>query len=129
MADRSRTIRQVRDLARRALVASQRGEPLQVSPEEYGLLRNAETETWDAAIIEEWGELGLPPSMLGALDVIVVTVPLPGSHEHCDWPSCACWCGHGPGTRPHPEDGHHAHWGPNTPSGSADGYPSEGEMT
>lgn len=44
-------------------------------------------------------------------------------HEHCDWPRCACWCGVGHGTRPHPEAGHHRYWGPNTPSGAGDGYP------
>lgn len=44
-------------------------------------------------------------------------------HEHCDWPSCACWCRLGDGSRAHPEDGHHRHWGPNTSSGAGDGYP------
>jgi hypothetical protein len=47
-------------------------------------------------------------------------------HEHCDWPRCKCWCDNGPpgGTRPHPAGGHHQHWGPNTPNGAGDGYPS-----
>jgi hypothetical protein len=62
----------IRDLARRALAAWKVDDALFVTPDEYVFLRNAETETWNMALVAECAELGMTTPHLESVRVIVI---------------------------------------------------------